>query len=547
LSRYVDSGDIETSDRVDYKNSTGTWPSNADISNLLSTDEDENVRTNTTPAPKGRFIINAFTRGASRTSLFGYDFAADDLEDTELGRITQVAAAFGRVFYSGVQSEVQGGDYLSPNYSNFVFFSKVVQKDLDLGACHQEADPTSEDFSDLVATDGGFVVITEANNIIGMAQLGGSLLVFADNGVWAITGPDNVFRANDYAVTQLTRTGAISVHSIVAARDSVIYWSHEGIFSIQAKDVTDKLYAQSLTVQSIQTFYNSIPSIAKLYAKGTFDRIEQRVRWLYNDLGTYDGVEERWRYNKELIMDLVIPAFYVNDFSVDWVLGYVGTSPYSSVLNSQDVVYGGDPVEYLGEQVTYTTSERTSALSKTKYLIEGYSSDYPTGVVTEKPENLMITFAELRNEDFLDWAGNQFVNSIGLDAEATLVGSWVSGGDFTRNKNIEYLHMFFRRTETGVDANGVALGPSGCLGRVRWEYSNSTSSGKWSPQRQWYRYKRLYITDGTGELEYGKEVIVTKNRVRGTGNVLAMELTSEPGKDLHLYGYAISILGDEVE
>ena len=47
-----------------------------------------------------------------------------------------------RLFYSGITSSVNGADSKSPNYSGYVFFTKVITADNDFGKCHQEADPT---------------------------------------------------------------------------------------------------------------------------------------------------------------------------------------------------------------------------------------------------------------------------------------------------------------------------------------------------------------------------------------------------------------------
>jgi hypothetical protein len=523
----------------------GTYPSNAEIQNLYADKIVDSTRTNSSPAPKGRFVIEAFRRGGSRQELLeksGSPLVLPD--DAEQGRISIVQSYADRVFYSGVVSDIQEGDLKSPDFGSVVFFSEQFKSKESFGKCHQEADPTSEDFSELVATDGGFISIVEANDILAMQQFGNFLLVFASNGVWAITGPDGVFAADNYQVTKITSTGAISSSSIVTAENSVMYWSHEGVYAITPSEIKDSLQVQPVIETTIQTFYNNIPSAGKLHAKGIYDRVERRLRWLYNDDSAYDGVTDKEKYNKELVFDATLGAWYPYDFGTAWIRGYIRTSPYASVLSVQDVVYNGDPVQYNGDQVTYTTSERASAVSTTKYLLEGYDA---VADGSGNPSTLHLTVGTLSEASFLDWVGNSYINAQGVDAAATALASWTTGGDVTRRKDIEYLHLFFRRTETGVDGDGNPIDPSGCQYRVRWDFADSSNSGKFSPQRQGYRYKRMFTVPVDGLLDYGQEVLVTKNRVRGSGKSLAIEINSEPGKDLHMHGYAVTLLGNQEE
>jgi hypothetical protein len=525
------------SDRSDY-------PSNAEIQNLYASTIVDSVRTNSSPAPKGRFVIDLFRRGWSRKQQLNRSSGLNLLDDIEANRFTVVKEYADRIFYSGVNSRISEGDIRSPDYGSMVFFSEQFKSKESFRKCHQEADPTSEDFSELVATDGGFISIVEANDILALQQFGNFLLVFASNGVWAITGPDGVFAADNYQVTKITSTGAIAASSVVTAENSVMYWSHEGVYAITPSEIKDSLQVQPVIETTIQTFYNSIPSAGKLHAKGIYDRVERRVRWLYNDDSAYDGVTNKEQYNKELIFDATLGAWYSYDFGTAWIRGYIRTSPYASVLSVQDVVYNGDPVEYNGDQVTYTTAQRSSSLSTTKYLIEGYNA---AADGSGDPSTLHITAAELSESSFLDWVGNSYINVQGVDAAATALASWTTGGDVTRRKDIEYLHLFFRRTETGVDGDGNPIDPSGCQYRVRWDFADSSNSGKFSPERQGYRYKRMFTVPVDGLLDYGQEVLVTKNRVRGSGKSLAIEINSEPGKDLHMHGYAVTLLGNQEE
>src|SRR5690606_19440481 len=103
------------------------------------------------------------------------------------------------------------GDARSPDYTNYVFFSTLVKNKQDLPKCYQEGDPTSREASDIIDTDGGFLRISEAKDILSMSNIGSSLIVIASNGVWSIDGgSDYGFSATNHKVTKISTFGGIS-------------------------------------------------------------------------------------------------------------------------------------------------------------------------------------------------------------------------------------------------------------------------------------------------------------------------------------------------
>src|SRR3546814_8375953 len=60
--------------------------------------------------------------------------------------------------------------------------------------------------SDVCSSDlGGFIRIEGAFNIVGLVNIGAALVVFAENGVWTISGGNsNGFTATGYKVTKIT-------------------------------------------------------------------------------------------------------------------------------------------------------------------------------------------------------------------------------------------------------------------------------------------------------------------------------------------------------
>ena len=82
--------------------------------------------------------------------------------------------------------------------------------------------------------------------------------------------------------------------------------------------------------------------------------------------------------------------------------------------------------------------------------------------------------------------------------------------------------------------------PSSCMVQAQWDWADSINSGKWGTSFQTYRYKRNYIPTGASDtFDYGKNVIVTKSKLRGNGKALSLRIESEAGKDCKLLGWAV--------
>ena len=527
------------SDPIPVTTTTG-YPSNADIpwvgkksDGSFDTDLIEGAFYGTSPAPRGRFILDAFNRGGDRarlTELEGLNIDADS------GNPSVVAAYANRVFYSGVDSVIEDPDERSPDYTGTIFFSQSIDNTVQLGRCYQEADPTSEDDPLLVATDGGVIKIAEASRIVKLVALEDSLVVVAENGVWAITGPDGVFKADEYAITQLTNVGCNNGDSVVVADNVLMYWGDSGIYALTSDQISGRLRPQNLTESTIQTFYNAIPNVSKLYCKAHFDEDNRKVSWLYSDSASYDGITLRHNYNRELILDTVLGSFYTRTIPVptdgSFVAGYLAAENFINISNTQQVVVDGESVVVNGEEVVVT--EQVRGLSATTL---SYVSFKPNFSAT----NYGIFFSNYGNVEYKDW--NE------VDAAAHLVTGYELGGDTQRSKQVLYFTAHFNQSETGFELESGEIGlinPSSCLVQARWDFSDSTTSGKWGTPFQAYRLRRNYIPlDVSDPFDYGYSVITTKTKMRGTGRALSIRFDTEPEKDCHMLGWGMIITGEQ--
>ncbi len=105
-----------------------------------------------------------------------------------------------------------------------------------------------------------------------------------------------------------------------------------------------------------------------------FDEKENRVRWLYNDSDNYDTSNYINRYNKELILDLTLEAFYVNSFSSlasnsPYIADYIEIPGYSVGNQDTNVLVATDEVIITaGDAVLITASVIASRSSQFSFL-----------------------------------------------------------------------------------------------------------------------------------------------------------------------------------
>jgi len=530
-------------------------PSNADtVTEVLHPDaEDTDDRTidrffpndliknplGTTRSPQGYYIIDALDRGTSRLLQNTQNMARYPQLTAAVTTLPQdmtpggakVASEFaGRVFYGGFSGEVVGGDGHSPKMSSYILFSKVVDSPADIALCYQEGDPTSKNSPDIIDTDGGFIRINEAYGVKRLISLGSSLLVIAVNGVWRITGgTDKGFTATSYIVEKITDRGCTSEDSIAVIDNSFMYWADDAIYHVNP-DQFGGWKSDNISFGRIQRLYDSISTEDKRSAKGEYDSYERKVRWLYYNRTTDDTP------TKEIILDLQLQAYYTNTIkkmggnNFPRAVAMYVAKPYQIILSDIEVLAGP-------ELVLVGTDEVIISLETKRGIFQreiGYL------VITSVDPVVQYTFATYRNSDFRDWFS---VDNVGVDADAYVVSSFISGNDFQREKQVPYITIHSKRTESGFEQVGnelVPLTPSSILVQVRWDWSDSTNSGKWGREFQAYRYRRLYIpVDALDDYDNGFETVVSKNKLRGTGKVLSLKFRTEPNKDFHLYGWSM--------
>lgn len=529
----------------------GFYPSNADIW-YYGRHENPNKNTfgyyvpnelkkeslNNSQAPKGSFIIDFKNRGASRATASGVSIT---LADTELGNLTCVCAFAGRLFYSGISSSIVSGDKNSPNYSGYVFFTPTLFNNKKLDQCYQEADPSGEKVSDLIATDGGAIVIPEMIKVVKMVALNDAIIIFAENGVWGIFGGESGFKASEYQIKKLSDSGTSFATSIILAEGSIYYWNNNGIFVLGIDPASGALSTSNLSLMAIQSLYNEYSQPAKENTIGIYEERNSRIRWLLNTSAGYDGISYRNKYDTELIYDIALNAFYpfkvnINSSTFPYLAAHMNKPSYSLANATETVVVNGVSVEVNAVSVEQTVLVASPETFNPSYI-----------VLKNNSGTFYFTIGKYKNTTFKDWVTH---NTVGQDYDCYLVTGYEIFKDAMRKKQVPYLYVYCYQTEDGYTTSGTDLilkNQSSCLVQAQWNWTNSSASNRWGTQFQAYRHLRNWTpVDVNDQFLNGEEVIVTRNKLRGVGKSLSLYISAEAGKNLHLIGWALNMTATQM-
>lgn len=469
-ARYNNSpGALYTNPILTYQASTGSYPNNTEViwtiknaSGFFDPTYTYSEIAGNSLAPKGYFILNWFN-----TDRSGADSRVGTVTERTAGYYRPSCCAFfaGRVWYAGVESN---------SYIGEVYYSQIIERDEQLGQCYQTNDPTSENLSDLLDTDGGIARVLDIGTIYKMISTQKALILLASNGVWAISGSDVAsFKATDYTIKKISSMILSSGLSYVDAMGTPLFWSDDGIWTIayEGGDFT----VVSLSDKKIQQFFKNIPRESRKWAKGAFNSVDRLVQWVYSNTAP-TTVDERYTYDRILTMNTGTGAFYPwsNESTTTKIHGIVAIPCYTNSTLQTDFKYFVD--------------ENTSGST--------YSS----------------TFAEAKNADYLDWVGN----SESLNYSSYFISGYRIHGEGSREYQANYV------TFICTDVTGASAFVQGV-----WDFANNTLSKKWTTAQQIYNSTPTY-----------RNYRIRKIKIRGWGKALQFRIYSAQGLPFKIVGWS---------
>ena len=180
--------------------------------------------------------------------------------------VADICTYAGRIFYLS-------GDVL--------LYSQVIAEDITRAdQCMTEADPTGEEFSDVVETDGGMLSLPDIGEGLKLQVVGDSLLVFGTRGNMVISGTaNNIFTATAYSAGAVSAVPTQSPDSFVVTEYGVFYWGITGIYALGIGE--GGLQIKDLTTEKLLTFYGKLSNAQHQFCKGIYSSSKKKIYWFY--------------------------------------------------------------------------------------------------------------------------------------------------------------------------------------------------------------------------------------------------------------------------
>lgn len=413
-------------------------------------------------APNGRFVYDAFniTREVDGVPV---------QQEIKKRRPISVCFKFGRVWWTD-------GD--------LIYFSQIIEQDpLKAQFCYQEADPTSNDVSDVVDTDGGVINLLEASFVIKIMSASNSVVVFCENGVWDIAGQEgDQFKPSAYVPRKVSDSELLSIKTASDIEGIPIWVATDGIYTMGQNEITRSYEEQSLTEETIATWFDDNMA-TETDIDICYDRTSRKVYFQYG--------------NNFLVYDTVTRTFH------PWTLG-TSTKTIHGVFSTKDrgtastvdtVTVNGEIVTADGENVTVDVVIDSTSTITLKTIIFNATS---------------VTFGGFIDEGFYDWDNvpyTVFMESGYMFEQAPV-----------NRKSIPYITCWFK--EDGINSE--------CNLYHKWDFSTDTTSNLEVGPIDVYQTRGPY-----------RNTTMTTNQLHGSGNFVVLRWEGVAGKDFDFYGFNI--------
>lgn len=329
----------------------------------------------------------------------------------------------GRAWYAGVDSGTIG---------NRLYFSQVFEGPSRFGLCYQEADPASRHITEMIASDGGVIVIPEMGKAISLVPHKNYLVVFTTNGVWVIFGRDGIFDATAYGVRKVSEEVLVNANAAAETETGVVYWSTDSISMVMEDPQAGGVVSKSMSDGVLKNFISGYGPSDWPYIR-TYSLIgSRRVAF---SLPREDLVVN----DKLLWVDLRLGAYYTDTFK----------SSNPSLPSS---------VEGLFYQYDVEEEERIKAVVVA----------IPYGMGDYKAH--LCTFSHA-DTDFAHTGETE-------EIDAVCVTGHTNGGDASKAKQGTYIRVYMAQ-ETNSSAYVQSI----------WDYASGTGSNKYSNTQQCFRTK----------------------------------------------------------
>lgn len=429
---------------------------------------------------------------------------------------------------------------------NKLYYSQVIASDEDIYRFHQFADPFDTTDPDLVADDGGVIIIQGATEIHQLLSVGTSLYVGYDDGVREIGGADGIFRATDFYNRLVLGSGILGPSNMCRAGDKIFICTRDGVYtsSIKKDIIASDTVFTSMSDDRVQSMYSAIPDVNKASAHCVYNPKDKKAYFFFNRYIT-TFVDENTQYSQPgyfsaaLVFDLSEQRGVLESQtsqldaqrSVDKAITYyeyneIGSSeePYLALpfiapsisAANQNVIVGSDNV-VVGTDNVVVQDPQINKDVQTILFITLKRTTVAGGL------ELSGAVATSDTSDVVDWGSSstdRYIYPVELHSGIQTMGNLMSV------KSPRYMYFVFEQGDN-----------QGCNLYTAAQFSTTSSSSKYSGPYPIYKDNRLPFVK-LDDADDGINHVWFKHRVRSRGNVFQIILKRDGTKDFKLIGWA---------
>ncbi len=357
--------------------------------------------------------------------------------------VTAMEFVDGRIWYA-----VKGRPF------NLMYSSIISKSDSYwYSKCYQAADPTDPEENNIVATDGGTISIQSTGDVYSIKQVGKSVMVFAERGIWSISGTDGgSFSPTSFSISKVSSIDVKDKFGIVETPLGIFVPTIEGLYLVsngefvQVTNITkDRIHREWVS------FSKGISEASKL--GGFFDYENQRLHFYYSINSNKDL--EVSSDLKAIVFDTRLNAFYKEEYGVGFeTLDQADTPQYvydkyaSTIENIPMLMYyseGHGPRIVTMQPATTNTSGIVSFNGFQEYYFGSANENIR---VWAKPDNITDLQANGRPMgDLSDFDVSNYWGPFKVEAEIPYDGV----GDFSVDKIAEQAVFFLDNNQFLTD------------------------------------------------------------------------------------------------
>lgn len=409
-----------------------------------------------------------------------------------------------------------------------------------LSKCYQENDPNSEDVNQVLDTDGGTISAEEIGTVYNISSFRNYILIFADNGVWAISGDESLgFRPTSYTLIRLAHEGIRTGAAVAVGDDGVYYLTDNDLRMVGVND-SGSIMTSNLSQERVLSLMTEVSRgfSDSLVPHMFVDESSKRLFINYNKRPPKSpGADDRYDIlgaNVSLVYDLRLGCFYQWEQSDN----RVGVNSNNTIsLEEANGVPLIDPDQIFFCSVgLYTSKKGVRALSLDFPLVAHSSSNANFTLALDSPE-----------QDIGIWSHSPIDGvEANQDIKERLVPKPViefeipfdTVGDISLSKSVQTITVFQSAEEKYFDTSTNIFRRPRLEMSAFWDWNN----------------EGMETVDLMGTIKYpdhvhykDKKVLINKMKIPGSGRCLSLNFKNSSFQDVggfKLLAYHLDVNAD---